>query len=99
MLEELIEIGIEHDAATNIQKSPTVGLLEVPAEHGVGDATMAVVDGQTDLLINSFGTPMRRFCRSHPRCRRARPTCARNLVQTSLPYRTWARWQNFPSGR
>src|ERR1700733_8635934 len=61
MLEGLVEVGIEHHAAIEVQQAPTVTFHEVPAEEDVGAATVATVDSQTDLPITCLKDPRAGF--------------------------------------
>src|SRR5262245_45495785 len=57
MLDALIELGVEHHAAIEVQKPPPVVFLEVPAEHGFGAAILAADGREMNLLVARLKHP------------------------------------------
>jgi hypothetical protein len=49
MLDHLIEIGVDHDVAIDVEKSPMDNSPEVPSENGLG--VVCVTDGKMKLLV------------------------------------------------
>src|SRR5262249_9683847 len=80
MVDALIEVGVEHHAAIDVQKPPPGSLLEVPAEHGFGVAIFDAGSSEMNLLVVRSEDPRAGFV-DHAKDAVA---CGQGAPQTSL---------------